>query len=101
MNFTEEQIQHIEDMAGLGYGFEMIAMYLNIDKNMIKTEFEDENSEFRQHFERGKLVSDVDIEKKLIGLSKEGNIDAIQELNKIKFYRSVENVKKEVKNESQ
>lgn len=82
MKFTEEQIEEIESLAGLNYTVKQIAMYLDISPVDIQEEFEDPESEFRYHFDRGQLVAQATIDKANLESAKKGNITAIQRYDK-------------------
>ena len=84
MTFTNEQIEEIEKLAGLNYTIKQIALYFAIDVNKLQKEFNDNNSEFRYHFDRGRLISQAQIDMQSLDLAKGGNITAMQRLDKIR-----------------
>lgn len=82
MIFTEEQFNDIESLAALNYTVNQIAMFLDLDPQIIIDEYQDEDSEFRYHYTRGQLVAQVEIDKKTLESAKSGNITAQQRYDK-------------------
>lgn len=93
MTFTPEQIESIEKLAGLNYTFKQIAMYLEVPFNDLLQEYEDKESEFRYHYDRGHLLAQADIDQNLIDSAKRGNVTAIQQFEKIRQSRHFENTR--------
>lgn len=90
MNFTDEQIEEIEKLAGLNYTVKQIALYFAIDHNKLQKEFSDTNSKFRYHFDRGRLIAQAEIDMQTLILAKGGNITAMQRLDKIRKSKQFE-----------
>jgi len=82
MIFTDEQLNEIEQLAGLNYNVNQVAMYLNVEIQLIKDEYQNKDSEFRYHYDRGQLVSQYEIYKSTLESAKKGNITAQQRYDK-------------------
>lgn len=82
MKFTDEQIKDIEDLSAINYSVRKIAMYLDIPAGKIYMEYNNPESEFRYHYDRGKLVAQALIDKANLESAKKGNISAIQQYRK-------------------
>ena len=93
MTFTEEQIEQIEMLAGINYSVRKIAMYLDIDLKLLQKEFEDKESTFRYHFDRGRLVAQAEIDMKAVESAKGGNLTAMQQYEKVRTARHFENMR--------
>jgi len=93
MIFTQEQIDSIEKLAGLNYTFKQIAMYLDVPFKDLLDEYEDKESEFRYRYDRGKLLSQADVDQGTLDSAKGGNVTAIQQFEKTKQTRHFENIR--------
>lgn len=93
MTFTEEQIETIEKVAGLNYTVKQIAMYLDVPLLELQHEFDDKDSEFRYHFDRGRLISQTEIDIAVIDSAKGGNMTSRQQFEKIRQSRHFENMR--------
>jgi len=82
MELSQKQKSDIEDLAGIGYNFKKIAMYLDMAVFMIEAEFRNPDSEFRYHYDRGILLKEAERDKQLSEASKNGSVSALQELEK-------------------
>jgi len=78
MDFSAEQIHEIENLSGLNYSVRKIAMYLDIPVRELEKEYENLESKFRYHYERGQLLNQALIDNKLVENAKGGNITATQ-----------------------
>jgi hypothetical protein len=78
MRFSEEELTSIEDLAGCNYTPEKIALYLDVDRKAFLSIWFQKESEVRQRYERGKLVSEFNINNKQKELANAGNITAAQ-----------------------
>lgn len=76
MKFTDEQLKEIEQLAGINYSVRQIAMYFEFDKAELQKEFEDKESVFRYHYDRGQLIAQAEIDKATLESAKKGNITA-------------------------
>lgn len=93
MTFNDEQIEEIENLAGINYTVRQIAMYLNINCNDLQKEFDDKESKFRYHFDRGCLISQAQIDMQLLKSAKDGNLTANQQFERIRQQRHFENIR--------
>lgn len=82
MNLTPEQLQEVEQLAGLNYGIKQIAMYLDVDANELHSDYADALSKFHYHYERGALVAQAKVDMETLTAAKNGNITAQQRYDK-------------------
>lgn len=76
--FSPSQYEEIENLAGLGYTIKQIALFFKIDFDRLIKEYADEYSEFRLHYDRGMMVTQVSIDTKTIENAKGGSVAAQQ-----------------------
>ena len=93
MDFTEDQIEAIERLAGVNYTVDQIAMYLDVPPGDLQEQFDDEDSDFRFHYDRGKLIAQAKIDMQTQGSAEKGNLTAAQTLEKIRQSRHFENMR--------
>jgi len=98
MQFTDKQITEIEKLAGLNYTVKQIAMYLDVDATKLQNEFENKQSEFRYHYDRGKLITQAKIDMQLNESAEKGNMTAMQQYEKIRTARHFENIRDQLLN---
>ncbi|MCX6270502.1 MAG: hypothetical protein NTU44_04640 [Bacteroidetes bacterium] len=96
MNFSEEQKRKIETLAGIAYTVEKIAMYMNIDPFELELEYENPDSEFRYHYDRGILMKEAERELSLSENARNGSITAIQMLERRIDQRKIEDFKQKL-----
>lgn len=96
MEFTQQQKDDIEKLAGLNYTVKQVAMYLDISSTQLYNEYENHESEFYYHYERGKLIVAADVDKSLIDDAKDGNLTAIAILKKAQKSNRLNNLKNEL-----
>lgn len=99
MNFSEEQIQQIEDLAGCNYSPEKIALYFDCDEAEFMREWNDKSSVLRHHYDRGILIAQAEMDIANLASAKTGSITAIQMHKKDAYYQKIDNFKKELQNE--
>jgi hypothetical protein len=73
MTFTDKQKGDIEALSALSYTLAEIALYLDVPVKTINREYNDQNSEFRYHYERGKLSAKLKIDRANYELAKTGD----------------------------
>ncbi len=93
-----EQTEEVEQLAGLNYTPEEIAMYLEIPRDLFMKEFNDKESKIRFHFERGILVARAKVDIETLESAKNGNITAAQRLDKIQQRNQFEFLKQQMIN---
>ena len=98
MNLSNDQLKIVEQLAGINYTVRQIAIYFDISVNKLYREFRDKKSTFRYHYDRGKLISQADIDMNLQASAKGGNLTAQQQLEKIKSARHFENLRDQLIN---
>lgn len=76
MQFTEEQLKEIENLAALNYSVRQVAMYFNLKISDLFDEYQDNDSAFRYHYDRGQLVAQAQIDAATLDSAKKGNITA-------------------------
>lgn len=76
--FSEEELTIIEELSGCNYSPEKIAIYLDLPKKDFLKIWADKESMVRTAYERGKLVSSFEINKKQKENAQSGNITAAQ-----------------------
>jgi len=84
MNLTDEQLQQVEELSGLKYTPEEIAIYLGVNIFDFVEAFSDTGSSIYFHTIRGKLITKAQVEIELLNSAKNGNITAIQIIEKKK-----------------
>jgi len=82
MTYTEKQLEEIENLSGLNYTFKQIAMYLNVSLVGMIDDYNDPQSEFRFHYDRGQLMASAQIDQSNLESAKTGNISAQQRYDK-------------------
>lgn len=93
MKFTEEEYSEIEDLAGLNYSLSQIALYLGVSpKDFIKV-YNNTESLIHYHYNRGRLISEIEINRKLKDNAVAGNITAAQIFQKEAKRIQVENIR--------
>ena len=100
MNFTDDQKKEIEQLAGLNYTIKQIALYFAIDAIKLQKEFEIPASQFRYHFDRGRLIAQSEIDMQSLSLAKGGNITAMQRLDKIRKSKQFEIIRDQTLSEA-
>ncbi len=93
MNFTNEQIEEIENLAGINYTVKQIAMYFDIPVNELQKQFDNKESVFRYHYDRGRLISQAKVDMDLLTSAQGGNMTAKQQFEKIRQTRHFENLR--------
>lgn len=90
MKLSKENLLVVEKMGATNYRPSQVCMYLQIDKAKFQKEFDNENSELRIAYERGKLKADFDISSKLLENATAGNITATQTYENIRERKETE-----------
>ncbi len=93
MTFTKEQLATVEKLAGLNYTIRQMALYLDLPVGDLQAEFENRDSEFRYHFDRGRLIAQTEIDMQAQESAKGGNITAMQQYEKVREKRHFENMR--------
>jgi hypothetical protein len=96
LKFSEEEFTSIEDLAGCNYSPEKIALYLQVDKQAFMQLWYDKESTVRVAYERGKLVSEFNINNKQKELANAGNITAAQIFLKEAEKNEVNNIRNRI-----
>jgi len=96
MNLNEEQITELEQLAGCGYTLKQIAMYFNLSIREVLEAYQDPQSDFRFHYERGKLLIQAKIDMQATISAQSGNLTAMQRLDKLTSKRNFINARDEM-----
>jgi len=92
----KDQSQIIEELAGLNYTPEEIAMYLDIPEKEFVGLYNDKGSYVRYHYERGILIARAEVDMQTLESAKSGNITASQRLDKVQQRKQFELLKKQM-----
>jgi hypothetical protein len=88
-NFSEEQEAAIRNFGALGYDPATMARILNVPSpDAFQREFDDPSSLVRHLYETGKDVSEYAIDNKLLELSMNGDLKALEKLEKRRAARA-------------
>jgi len=93
MLILPEQLQEVEELAGINYGPREIAKYLDIPENGFLKAWAEPGSVINKAYHKGQLMAQAQIDLKLQESAKTGNLTAAQQWQKIKDARDFENVK--------
>ena len=96
MELTPSQYKDIESLAAINYSIKQIAMYLNVDYKAFVKEFNRPESQVRYNYDRGKLITQAEIDKANLRRAKDGNMTSIQQWKKDSNAQKLENLKKQV-----
>lgn len=103
MTLTPSQLKDVENLAAINYSIKQIAMYLDVDYKEFNRAFtiSTEDPEYkpghiRYHYDRGRLVTQAEIDKANLKRAKDGNLTSIQQWKKDANTQKLENLKKQV-----
>jgi ssDNA-specific exonuclease RecJ len=96
LKFSEEELTAIHDLAGNNYSPEKIALYLDVDKKAFLQTWQNKDSLVRQHYDRGQLVAEFNINNKQKELAEKGNITAAQIFLKESERNEVNNIRNRI-----
>ena len=96
MEFTQEQFETIENLAGINYTIRQLAMYFDISAQLLYNEYENKESEFAYHFDRGRLMASADVDMQLLKDAKAGNMTAAAMFKKAEQASRINNLKNEL-----
>jgi len=96
LELTQEQYKDIEQLASINYDPAKIAMYLDVDPNHFLEAFNQDDSKIRYHYERGKLITQAEIDKANLKRAKDGNLTSIQQWKKDAQSQKLENYKNKI-----
>lgn len=94
--FSDEELEHVEKLAALNYSPEKIALYLDVEKKTFLQLWYDKNSLVREHYDRGQLQSEYEINLKQLDLAKSGNITATQIVQKTAEETRINNIRNQI-----
>ena len=93
MHLTEEQCNHIEQLAAINYSPKQIALYLGNDEKEFLKEFHKDNSKIKLHYDRGSLMAQAEIDQANLKRARDGSLTAIQQWKKDARHQRFENLK--------
>ena len=83
----------IERLAAVNYSYDEMAIYVGMKRSAFRAEATKEDSVIWTAIQRGRLKADFEISDKLAQNAASGNITAVQQFEKIKERKHVENLK--------
>ena len=100
MQLTDEQLKDIENLGGLNYSPDKVAMMLAVDKDEFLSDFNMSDTDpryiegqIRFHYDRGLLMAQQKIDAANLKMAEEGNLTAIQQYKKDLRHREIQNAK--------
>ncbi|WP_315056220.1 hypothetical protein [Chryseobacterium indoltheticum] len=96
VRLSQEQLEELEDLSGAGYCIEKIALYFDIPKKKMKTDYSQEDSWVRYHYDRGILLVDAKAGIELSKSASSGNVTAHQQMVKIRTSQRLEGLRKRI-----
>lgn len=85
--------QTIERLAAVNYSYDEMAIYVGMKKSAFRKEAVKEDSKIWTAIQRGRLKADFEISDKLSQNAQSGNITAVQQFQKIREQKDIENLK--------
>jgi len=96
MIFTDEQINEIESLSAVNYTIKQVAMYLNIPLLELRNEYDNPQSKFKYHYDRGQLIAQAQIDMSNLESAKKGNITAQQRYDKRAYQNKINQAKERI-----
>jgi len=103
MDLTNEQLKTIEQLGGLHYSPEKIAMYLELDKNEFISAFNTTENDpqyhsgnIRYHYDRGLLLAQTEVDKANLKRARDGNLTSVAQFKKDVTIQNFENAKRRI-----
>lgn len=96
MDLTDEELQQVEEFAGLCFSPEQIAIILERDEDNFLEEFKKKKSDLRKAYNKGSLMHEAQVRKSIFELAKSGSSSAQQDYIKLLNKRDTELIKKDV-----
>jgi len=103
MDLTPEQLKTIEQLGGLHYSPEKIAMYLELDRKEFLSEFhtvendpEYKSGNVRYHYDRGLLLAQTEVDKANLKRARDGNLTSVAQFKKDVTIQNFENAKRRI-----
>lgn len=81
-SLSDEQYEELEGLAGMNYFTEELAIFFDVPVSWINAQLRDESSQFKFHFDRGKLLSKAKLDLALKQSAEARNVNAILALVK-------------------
>ena len=96
IRLSQEQLEQLEDLASAGYSIDKCALYLEVSAKELQAEYNDPESFVYYHYRRGLFVTEAEGAMNLAKKEAEGNLTAIQQMDKIRRRQFVESEKKRI-----
>jgi len=96
MELTTAEYKQVEELAAINYSLDQIAMYIDKDYNSFLDAFNFPESKLKYHYDRGKLITQAEIDKANLKKAKDGSLASIQQWKKDSVARKLENIKQKV-----
>ncbi len=94
MELTTAEYKHVEDLAAINYSLEQISMYLDKNFNSFLEAFNIPGSKIKYHYDRGKLITQAEIDKANLKKARDGSTASILQWKKDALSQKLENIKK-------
>lgn len=91
---SDEALEEIEHLGSMNYHSDYIAIYLQLDRERLAEALSNPETEIYKRYNRGRLLSSYEINKKLDANARAGNITAMQQFAKNQRAALIENLKK-------
>jgi len=98
IKLSQEEYENIEDLAACNYTPTQVAMCLDVDPVEFQRQLNDDTSLIYHHFNRGILLSNFEINQKLLDNAKSGNITAVEIFQKRQESVNLHNIKRRILN---
>ncbi|MEI6865797.1 hypothetical protein [Flavicella sp.] len=99
LKLSQEEYESIENLAACNYSPTQVAVYLTAPIDEFLYQYKKPDSLVREHYDRGVLLAQFEVDNKLLENAKSGNITATQEFKKAQEKRTFENHKNRILNE--
>jgi len=103
MELTPEQQKTIEQLGGLHYSAEKVAMYLELDRAEFLAEFNTPETDpkyktgnARYHYDRGLLLAQAEVDKANLKRARDGNLTSVAQFKKDVTIQNFENAKRRI-----
>ncbi len=90
MSYSKEILAKVRSMGTLSYTLDRVLILVEPENpEQFIIDFNDKKSEIHKEFEKGVLIAEYQIDKKLFELAKEGDVAALEQLENRKIKRQL------------
>lgn len=93
MQWTEEQLKQIEELAALAFSVKKLAIILGVDEAELRHAISDETGDVFKRYQRGRLLSESEWRKSVFTLAKQGSSPAQTLAKKLSDECEMENLR--------